>query len=105
MALTGVLLAGELGGRKMGERAGLKLLLEELPRDSKIRAALEQARKTGTFAPMASGVGQDMAGRTDSPNNFGGQQTVSSQPDFANAKPQKINQWGDPIEEGDASGK
>jgi hypothetical protein len=103
VALTGILLAGELGGRKLGERAGLKVLLDELPRDSEIRFALEQARRTGSFAPMAGSQGMTESqvpafsspqSGTDFPQNNG-----------ANAKPRKINQYGDPIEDSSPSGK
>ena len=94
IALVSVMTAGEFGGRKLGERAGLRVLLDELPQTSELRAALVAARQTGVFTEFAQERQQGSLSGKDESN-----------PAFPDSYPTrdpatKLNKYGDPVEEG-----
>lgn len=83
-ALISVMVAGEFGGRKLGERAGLKVLLSELPADSQLREALVSARETGLFNPSEQGGAPSETTTFPTPVNV--------------SKGRRVNKYGDPID-------
>ncbi|KAI9005069.1 hypothetical protein DFJ74DRAFT_404735 [Hyaloraphidium curvatum] len=107
LALVSVMTIGEYGGRKLGERAGLRILLDELPQDSELRKALIAAQQSGPFTPSMEGsIDPDVSMPTPTPSL---DRTAAPSAAFppnvgppsgpTPPKPRRTNKYGDPIED------